>query len=378
MSEHTLILTASYGEGHNTAAKGLKTAIEGRPGKSATIHDPFPQSFGERYRSSREDYLNIVNNFPLLWSGIYQLVDALPVGFAAPTLLERMTHQLAATIREQRPDCILSVYPLYPYLLPDALRIAHAPTIPILTVITDSITINSIWYRRRTDGFIVPNPQSANVLRNAGVPEHLILDKGFPVSPRFHSEPLVRPDPNGQERLKVLFMINGNRERSKVIASQLLQRENISTTVTVGHDTDLGDELSRCIPTTRKDNHILGWVSDIPTLLREHHLLIGKAGGATVQESLAAVTPMLITQIFPGQEEGNARLLLENGCGVFAERDADIVRTIDSLCADSFRRWHLMRDACLKLSRPDASLRIADLVGTIITDARRCALTSAA
>lgn len=378
MSKSILILTASYGEGHNTAAKGLKAAIDARPGMSASIHDPFPEALGDRYQSSRADYLNIVNNFPSLWSGIYHLVNALPVGFAAPTLLDKMKRQLAATLRDHRPDAILSVYPLYPYLLPDSLRLAGLPSLPTLTVITDSITINSIWHRQRTNGFIVPNPQSATVLRNAGIPDQLILDDGFPVSPRFHTESLVRPNPSASQRLKVLFMINGNRERSREIATQLLQREDITATVTVGHDTSLAAELAECIPPNRTDARILGWVSDIPSLLREHHVLIGKAGGATVQESLAAVTPMLITQIFPGQEEGNAKLLLENGCGIFAEKNADIFKSIDSLCAENFSRWHQMRNACQNLSRPDASLRIASRVESIIDASRQQTLTPAA
>jgi UDP-N-acetylglucosamine:LPS N-acetylglucosamine transferase len=378
VSKNTLILTASYGEGHNTAAKGLKAAIDARLGMAATIHDPFPAALGEKYQSSRLDYLHIVNNFPLIWSSIYHLVDALPVGFAAPTLLDKMTRQLALTLRDHRPDCILSVYPLYPYLLPDALLLAGLPPVPTLTVITDSITINSVWHRRRTDGFIVPNPQSARVLRIAGIPEHLILDDGFPVSPRFYTESISRPDPSATNRLKVLFMINGNRERSREIAAQLLQREDIATTVTVGHDTALGDDLAGLVPPKKTDARILGWVSDIPALLREHHLLIGKAGGATVQESLAAVTPMLITQIFPGQEEGNAKLLLENGCGRFAEKNADIFRTIDSLCVDDFTRWHRMKDACQRLSRPNASLRIAERVESLIDATRRQGIAPAA
>jgi processive 1,2-diacylglycerol beta-glucosyltransferase len=87
---------------------------------------------------------------------------------------------------------------------------------------------------------------------------------------------------------------------------------------------------------------------------------------------------MLITQIFPGQEEGNARLLLENGCGIFAEKNADIFKAIDSLCAGNFTRWHQMREACQKLSRPDASLRIAERVESVIDASRQQALTPAA
>ena len=50
----------------------------------------------------------------------------------------------------------------------------------------------------------------------------------------------------------------------------------------------------------------------------ESHLLISKAGGATVQETIAAKCPMIISQIVPGQEEGNARLIEETRSGAVA------------------------------------------------------------
>ena len=329
---------------------------------SASILDPFTEALGKRYQSSRADYLRIVNDFPKLWSGIYRLVDALPVGFAAPILLSKLTKEIARAIRSQRPNCILSVYPLYTYLLPEALHLAGSPNIPLFTVITDSITINSIWHRKRCDGFIVPNPQSAEVLRAAGIPEHLILDEGFPVSPRFHTETVDRPSPSSSNPLKVLFMINGNRDRSRSIATRLLNDPDISPTITVGHDNALGEELASAIPQNRRDAHILGWVPDIPKLVRENHVLIGKAGGATVQESLAAVTPMIITQIFPGQEEGNARLLLENGCGIFASSADEISSSLKSIRSNDFKRWTELHAACRRLSRPEAALRIIERI----------------
>jgi UDP-N-acetylglucosamine:LPS N-acetylglucosamine transferase len=43
-------------------------------------------------------------------------------------------------------------------------------------------------------------------------------------------------------------------------------------------------------------------------MMHENHLLIGKAGGATVQETIAAKCPMIINHVVAGQEEGNARL----------------------------------------------------------------------
>ena len=53
-------------------------------------------------------------------------------------------------------------------------------------------------------------------------------------------------------------------------------------------------------------------------LICESHLMIGKAGGASVQEAMASACPMIIDSIIPGQEEGNAELITNKGSGMVA------------------------------------------------------------
>lgn len=54
---------------------------------------------------------------------------------------------------------------------------------------------------------------------------------------------------------------------------------------------------------------VRGWTRRVPSYLTVNHVVVGKAGGATVHEVLAAARPMLVNFLLPGQEEGNARLL---------------------------------------------------------------------
>src|SRR6185369_7269970 len=96
-------------------------------------------------------------------------------------------------------------------------------------------------------------------------------------------------------------------------------------TVTVGRDENLRTAVEDVRLETGREFEIVGWSDQLPRLMLESHLLISKAGGATVQEAIAAGLPMIISQIVPGQEEGNARLLIENDCGVLAETPEEIV-----------------------------------------------------
>ena len=84
-----------------------------------------------------------------------------------------------------RPDVIVSVYPPYPHLLDELCGPANGSKPRRIVCVTDSITINSIWYRCSTDYFLLANDQTADVLARAGIDRALMRVFGFPVSPRF-------------------------------------------------------------------------------------------------------------------------------------------------------------------------------------------------
>ena len=59
-------------------------------------------------------------------------------------------------------------------------------------------------------------------------------------------------------------------------------------------------------------------------LLSSSHLIIGKAGGASVQEAMASACPMIIDSMIPGQEEGNAEMITKMGAGIIAFEPKEI------------------------------------------------------
>jgi processive 1,2-diacylglycerol beta-glucosyltransferase len=107
---------------------------------------------------------------------------------------------------------------------------------------------------------------------------------------------------------------------------------------------------------------VLGWTNQIPELMRSHHLLISKAGGATVQEAIAARCPMIVNQVIPGQEEGNAELISGGGLGAVAERNREVAELVEHAFADRARQWFEWRKNLKRVSKPDAAKRIAELV----------------
>ena len=107
---------------------------------------------------------------------------------------------------------------------------------------------------------------------------------------------------------------------------------------------------------------MLGWTNRIPELLMTHHVVISKAGGATTQESINALCPLLVSQIVPGQEEGNYELIRRHDAGALAETPAEIVSTLQRLFAHDARLWQHWRTNLGRLARPTAARAIARTV----------------
>ncbi len=356
-----LILTAGYGEGHNAAARGLHAAFADI-GVESEIVDLFAQTGFAFYERSRRDYLAVINRAPQIWAFVYRLIDRFPLlEFTLPAFA-KMQSALAAMLAEKRPFAVVSVYPLFGYLVQKLYPHRADRPFAFHTLITDSITINSVWHRCASDTFLVPNEDSAAVMRAAGLPSEKIHAPGFPVPPRFADPHPPRPAPGSGSPPRVLFMINAGKDRAPAIVERLLRLDGLHLTVTVGRDETLRARLEEIAREAGREIEIHGWTDRMPELVMSHHLLIGKAGGATVQEAIAARTPMLITQVVPGQEEGNARLLFQNGCGALCETPEELAAQVRALFADDAEQWKRWEANIARLSKPDAARAIARFV----------------
>lgn len=353
-----VLLTAAYGEGHNAAARSLRTAFT-ELGADVEIIDIFAQSSPRFYEQSRRAYLAVINRAPRIWGAVYRVIDRFP---GVPRLLTSMPQTrrcLAGVLEGKQPDAVISVYPAYSYFIESLYRSVNHP-FRFYTVVTDSITINRVWHRCPSDIFFVPNEQTFQVMAEAGVAPEKLRDFGFPVQPRFARERPTRPAPHRAEPPRILFMINAGMKNAIDMVRSLLNVSWLRLTVTVGRNQALRTQIEQAARGRSIEIH--GWTDQMPELLMTHHVLIGKAGGAAVQETIAARTPMLITSVVPGQEEGNAQLLIENGCGALCATAEALVKKLEALFADEAREWRQWEQAIGRLSRPHAALEIARFV----------------
>ena len=355
-----LILTASFGEGHNAAARNLLEAITLKsPQTNVLVSDVFRDAYGWANRLVEKGYLAVINHMPNFWQAAFEILDRTRVIEQHIGLYGAAARRLKRLIAERQPSVIVSTYPGCNHLLDFIYRRRLKRPFSMVTIITDSVTINSVWYRAHSDFFLVANEPTADVLVKAGIPEQKIRIFGFPVPRIFTSLDGARSVPPSDGRWRILYVINSGRHMAPEIARRLLVLDDVHLAVTTGRDEDLARRISAISAGAGKKVDIFGWTPDMPRLMAESHLLISKAGGATVQESLAAKAPMIITQIVPGQEEGNARLILDRKAGALATTPLQISATARGAFADGARQWIEWQQAASSLSRPAAADDIA-------------------
>ncbi|MEY2545595.1 MAG: processive 1,2-diacylglycerol beta-glucosyltransferase [Verrucomicrobiota bacterium] len=358
MAKRILILTAGYGEGHNSAARGVRDGLARvAPDTIVDLRDLFAETFGPFHELVRRSYLTVVNRFPKSWGAVYRWFDRKKDYDKNFARFRRLKKRLAALLNEFQPDVVVSVFPPYPYMLE---QIAGANrTFKNIAIVTDSITVNAIWFRSRADYFLLPNEQSADVLRRAGIANDRIKVLGFPVNPVFAELSQDRQSPS-EVMPRVLYMIN-IAARGAIETVRRLLELNIHLTVTVGRSAKLGEAIAKI--SDKID--IVGWTDQLPRMMRESHLLIGKAGGATTQETIAAGCPMIINHVVSGQEEGNARLIAETNSGAIALTPVEVASQVQRAFANDAQQWREWSTNIARLSRPRAALDIAEFLLSI-------------
>ena len=356
-----LIATAGFGDGHNTAARGIAIALDGQA--DCLIIDPSAEATPKFNNLLRATYRFITTYLPRTWEKIYDGVEQRDFSQQKFPFRRRMQQTFAHQVDKFDPDIIVSTFPLFPYFFEDYVRDGGRPR-PVITIVTDSIKINASWRKAPTDFWLVTDEETKNSMVAKKISGERILDIGFPVNPLLDTLKPLSPT-NSATPFRVLYFPTPSKTAMRDTAQIILDNQQWPTELTIV----LGRNLRRLYPLAseiRKRSpgrvRIKGWTRKVPQLLCEHHLVIGKAGGATVHESLAACCPMLIRHLVPGQEEGNLQLLQKIGGGSLAATEATLATALDELLTKQASQWRIQKRNLSLHARPNAARKAANFI----------------
>jgi len=339
--KRVLVLTAGFGEGHNTAARAISEALQALGGAEVRTMDLYAQAVPFVNSTVKLGYSMAINRAPWLWRLIF-------FGLDQPGLMEstmwatgRLRNELDKALADFHPDIVVSTYPLYAYLFRQLQKKRLGIKMPIVTVITDSLGVNSAWFRCLSDAFIVADQETKDLLIEEKVPPEILHPLGFPVSLAFSNTASTPVD--SRPPWKLLFMPSTQLHLTLRQIRALTEIEDTELTVLAGRHERIFDAVNESGLVSGEKCRLIGWTDAMPKLLSEHHAFIGKAGGAIVQEAIAARCPFFVSHVVPGQEEGNIELIERLNVGARAvgspERLVQVIRDAFANDAERWRTW---------------------------------------
>ncbi len=366
--KNVLILTTSYGQGHLATARAIEEGLLAQSSEPIKIEIvDFTETISSLLnKTSKKMYEDTSKYAPLLYKFFFDSTD-FPLPFIALNSINYYLsrEKILNLFHSKNPDLIICNSPHWQYIASLA-REKDFQDVPLVSVITDSITIHASWATGDSDYYIAPNTETAHSLQELGVKKDRIKVLGYPISLSFLDKSfnkgkfLQSVDLDSSKKI-ILSLVTGMRSSiaSKTI-KQLQQKMPESQIVAItGRDQPLYEKLKTNFgPTIR----LIGWTDKISQYILASDLVITKAGGSTVMECLGAIKPVIICKIIPGQEEGNAEYITKHHLGIVALEPEMIAHATQRIINNSSG----YRKSIKKVATPKASLSIATFLLSLI------------
>ena len=362
-----LFLTADTGGGHRTAAQAVDHALDvAYPGRFApALCDPLGGPGSARLlRWVTRLYGPMIRLAPWLWGAVYYACDSrLAMGVLRRTLLRLADRTAADAVKAHRPAAIVSFHPLTgPAAV--AARDLAAPGVPVVTVVTDLVSLHASW--RYADVDLTIAPASC-----AGPDQVRWAVAGPPVARDLRTGPLrdgeraALRQSLGLAGNGLVILLTGGGEGSGGLARRaaaIVRRfADVQVVVVCGRNAALQRRLERLATRSGGRLTVTGFVHDMADWLRCSDLVVTKAGPGTIAEATCCGTPLLLTSHVPGQEKGNAEFVTGAGAGRRVTGVRSLIAEIGRLRQDR-AAVEAMRSASARLGQPAASTEIAELI----------------
>ncbi|THG33319.1 MGDG synthase family glycosyltransferase [Naasia lichenicola] len=371
--ERVLILSAGVGSGHNSAAAALQQACRARSDIAEVLVMDVLQESSTLYRDLLgKGYFALVEAAPWLVDLGYDVsdppfrrrgpIDPWTRANAMPTISE---------IKRFRPTAIVCTHFLPAQLVASLIQrgVIDAKT----AVVTTDYDFQGLWLTSAFHSLFVAREEGRVQLMALGLPADRVTVTGIPIAPPEEHAP-VR-DPATPPALLISAGAAGGDYATAVVRQTMHIRSPFTATVVCGRNTELRQRIEQLVTPAGDRFRVLGYTTEMPRLIREADLFVGKPGGLSASECMAAGLPMVLVNPIPGQEVRNGDYLMEQGAAVRCNTPATIGWKIDEVLREP-GRLQRMQAAAQRIGRPDAAHDV--LNGLLDGSARPLVVTRAA
>jgi 1,2-diacylglycerol 3-beta-galactosyltransferase len=372
MVNSILFLMCDSGGGHRSVTDALMGAFSHLfPGRYAVhLADIMADGFPFPLNAAGRMYGPVVDRLPRPWGLLWHLTNGrrrspLILRLLAPLAFNR----LANIVQTAKPDVIVSTHPWANHL-PAWLIQRLKRKLPLVTVVTDPISIHHWWLCPAVDLCLVPTEQAHRKALEAGLAPEKVKAVGMPVSLDFGSadQDKVRLREKlglSHDRLTVLVTGGGDGMGNVYPAARAAAQAELhmQLVIVTGRNDNLKARLEAVpweVPAS-----VLGFVDNMPDLMHAADVLVTKAGPSTISEALSSGLPMLVSGALRGQEEGNAEWVAATGAAILTSTSQQLVAALKDLERNGNERLLQMSRRAREAARPDAALHAARLIDSI-------------
>lgn len=320
-SVDVLILSASFGMGHNSVSDAIKAQImEKNPNQSVKIVDLFDIIAPSSKDSFVKTYDFLTSKMSIIYNLCYYFKkDFKDNPFDYPMYLTH-SKDFAKYLETVNPKLIVSTFPMSSGFVSRA-KAKYNVNVPMITVVTDVVDSYE-WLHDATDRYLVPTTKVRAKLVKKGVHPDNIKVTGIPVKKEFLTSVSEKGD---KKQILIMASVMDKLGIDETFLKRIDETENLKTVIVTGSNKRLYEELNEYNFTNIE---ILGYTNEVAKLMEESDLLVTKPGGVTLFEAIHKEIPLVLKKSNVGQEMYNVKFIRENDIGVFVDKKKNLYETL--------------------------------------------------
>ncbi|QLQ36105.1 MGDG synthase family glycosyltransferase [Micromonospora robiginosa] len=300
-----VVISADIGAGHDRAADELAARLRGR-GFEVDRLNLLHLLPGPLHQVVRETYRGVLERLPWGYHLLFRLTSRSRTSVRAIRALMR---PFRARIRRRIPPDTRAVVTTYPFAnqLLGPLRRRGRLRVPVLTYVTD-LVVHPTWLAPGVDVYCTVRHAE---LRRPGDVDVAVVQ---PLVARAFADGVAVDRRRARQR----FGLPPDGALALIVAGSWGAGEVAATTAEVGSTgvrpvVVCGRNRALYRRLRGAGWHVLGWVDDMPALMRAVDVVVENAGGLTCQEALVAGVPVVTYRPLPGHGRANATILARSG-----------------------------------------------------------------
>lgn len=372
---NVLILCAATGGGHIQASRALKAGLEAKyQGGRIEIVDGLNYISPMLDKTISKGYLVLAKYLKRTYKVLYRLTDK---NGAMAWLVEKLTAQfsnnLMPLINEFKPDIIITTHPFITGMV-STLKKRNKINSEVVCTMTD-YEVHGSWIHKDVDIYSVAWDGMIQPLIDRGISPEKVHSFGIPVNKKFfincNEDKKKLKEELGLDNDKITLLVMAGSFGVNNIKEIYEEIEQIpmefQVVILTGNNDRLYGSLEKIVSRSSKKTRLIEFTNDVYRYMSMADILITKPGGLTVSEALASNLPFILFDAIPGQEEANAKFLIDNGMAISIGKGKGCKDKIEALLRDENRLQELKKN-CESF---DKSKSIDRLVDTIDMDLRK-------